>query len=713
MPLFTLVLTSAVAAGPTEYRLEWLETRWGDSGVAYDVNNAGQVVGVMGLTAGDHVGFVWQGGTVRLLNTLAGGLNSSAHGINEHGQIVGYCTRLAGGTSWNYTKWDAVMWDADGSVFDLGWGHDHANTVAYDINNAGQIVGSDEMGWNPRYSEDYLSPEQLLPDLRGNSEGGAAAINDAGIIVGRARSGDWSSDMVRWFRGRPYSMGMPGFPADINELGLVCGTSSPRAFLWDPARGLLPLENANHAQAIGLNNVEQVVGYFDDHGTTRACLWQDGAIHDLNTMIVDSPGGHLQDARAINDHGVIVGHGTDPSGGDRPFVLTPIPEPAALSLLVLGGAAMLRRRRTAAHSHPRPHAADATRSQRPAIRPTPLLAALACLLALHGFSASLLGDIQPGRTIRITDHVAKQKAPSISGDIVVWEDHRSGQAEIYGYNLVTEQEFPIATGGRAKEFPQIDGSLVMWKESFNDTNRQLFCKDLDSGQVYTVEGGVTYLDLQYSAMGRTIYYSAQRGMYNRQCVYSYDVDTNDRRLISGGTRLWHRFPEGKDGYVAWSAYGNLGIYDVEADDIRDVDVGDFVEHLSVARGRACFLSASNELSVYDIPTQSLRTYMLPGSNDYPVADGDLVILMDRAERKRIRALDLSTEQLFDVYVAQPGDVLHTQLEVDVSGMRVVWTHLLDDSYTKMDIYVTELVPEPATLSLLALGALVMIRRRRR
>ena len=68
-------------------------------------------------------------------------------------------------------------------------------------------------------------------------------------------------------------------------------------------------------------------------------------MQDLNSLIDPSSGWQLLNAEDINDSGVIVGWGTDPSGYYEAFELTPIPEPATLGLLALGGVAMLRRRR--------------------------------------------------------------------------------------------------------------------------------------------------------------------------------------------------------------------------------------------------------------------------------------------------------------------------------------------------------------------------------
>ena len=65
---------------------------------------------------------------------------------------------------------------------------------------------------------------------------------------------------------------------------------------------------------------------------------------DLNTLISSGSGWVLKSALGINDEGQIVGYGTGPSGQEKAFLLTIIPEPASVVLLALGGAAMLLRR---------------------------------------------------------------------------------------------------------------------------------------------------------------------------------------------------------------------------------------------------------------------------------------------------------------------------------------------------------------------------------
>ena len=65
----------------------------------------------------------------------------------------------------------------------------------------------------------------------------------------------------------------------------------------------------------------------------------------------------------------------------------------------------------------------------------------------------------------IATGTAIQKNPDISGHIVVWQDDRNENFDIYGYNLITRQKFQITTDGADQTNPAISGSLVVWEDS--------------------------------------------------------------------------------------------------------------------------------------------------------------------------------------------------------------------------------------------------------
>jgi len=102
---------------------------------------------------------------------------------------------------------------------------------------------------------------------------------------------------------------------------------------------------ANSA-ASAINNKGQVVGESFTAGglVEHAFFYSSGVMIDLNNDIPSGSGWTLVDALGINDSGQIVGYGTNPLGQSDAFLLTPIPEPGLLALLLLAGATILFRR---------------------------------------------------------------------------------------------------------------------------------------------------------------------------------------------------------------------------------------------------------------------------------------------------------------------------------------------------------------------------------
>jgi probable HAF family extracellular repeat protein len=118
--------------------LQDLGTLGGTNSEGLDLNEAGDVVGWSNLTADAAIHpFVYRNGSLVDLGTL-GGLAGEAHAINNGGAIVGNSALLSGALH-------AFLYQ-NGSLLDLNSLIDPATgwqlTDAYDINDAGQILGT-------------------------------------------------------------------------------------------------------------------------------------------------------------------------------------------------------------------------------------------------------------------------------------------------------------------------------------------------------------------------------------------------------------------------------------------------------------------------------------------------------------------------------------------------------------------------------------------
>ena len=103
------------------------------------------------------------------------------------------------------------------------------------------------------------------------------------------------------------------------------------------------------SEGYGINSAGEVVGYSEMAGNTadHAFLYTGGSMQDLNSFIDPNSGWVLNSAQDINDAGQIIGLGTLNGQSNRPFLLTPTPEPGTCAIALVASLAVLCRRRNA------------------------------------------------------------------------------------------------------------------------------------------------------------------------------------------------------------------------------------------------------------------------------------------------------------------------------------------------------------------------------
>jgi probable HAF family extracellular repeat protein len=258
------------------------------------------------------LGFLWQDGAMTALPTL-GGNNGFATGVNNRGQIVGWAENAT---------------------------HD-ATCVSP------QVLQFEAVVWGPRKGQ-----MRELPPLAADQDGAATAINDKSQVVGisgicqNAVGALSAKHALLWENGIPTAIGNLGgagwnTPMDINNRGQVVGFSdlpgdenaaNPNfhAFLWTKEGGIQDLKTLPRdaiSEALGINERGQVVGLSFTAGfaSSRAFIWQDGAMRDLNTLVPPSPW-VLIDAQDINNRGEIVGVASN-SGTQETGAFLAVPSP--------------------------------------------------------------------------------------------------------------------------------------------------------------------------------------------------------------------------------------------------------------------------------------------------------------------------------------------------------------------------------------------------
>jgi len=351
--LFVVVCGKQTAAELT-YRVTDLGhlSSVGNDAFAFDINNDGAVVGWSGYNVGPSEAFVWTkpGGMVGLGWLTDGLRNSVAEAVSGNGYIAG-SAQVALGTH-------AFLWTVDHGIQDLGT-LGGANSYAHGVNSFGHVVGQGyDASQRPR-AVVWTTPNDiraLAPSSDGLFPHDAYSINDRGEVVGYGFVGFGEHAFIWTSANGTHDLGdlQSGFGQSkaraLNEAGEVVGDASifdpntgfgSQAFIWSIDLGMRALGDLdggeNFSRAYGVNDHGRVVGFSDTATGFHAFVASDTEeMQDLNDLLHESGNGWvLIGATAINNAGQIVGWGLNPDGVPRGFLLTPVPEPRTLTMMIV------------------------------------------------------------------------------------------------------------------------------------------------------------------------------------------------------------------------------------------------------------------------------------------------------------------------------------------------------------------------------------------
>jgi probable HAF family extracellular repeat protein len=250
------------------------------------LNNDGLVSGSFNDGAGNTHGFLWDNGTIMVLDA-PGATSTFANGNNDRGVVAG-----------------------------------------------GYIVSA--VRHAALYSVHHQTWTQL-PDIAGMPNTGAVEINNKGICLGSSGGADWANCVGWIWDGKSYSFfSAPGAsaaawagtaPQGINELGQAIGTwvddlGANHGFLKDgPTITTFDIPGVDGTVPCSINNEGDIAGYY---------YFNDGEaygfiLHKGRFVTVGYPNSTLSGMSSINDRGELSGIYQDSSGNWHGFVAMPKP----------------------------------------------------------------------------------------------------------------------------------------------------------------------------------------------------------------------------------------------------------------------------------------------------------------------------------------------------------------------------------------------------
>jgi probable HAF family extracellular repeat protein len=339
----TIVLITACgvafADGPS-YSLIDLGTLGGPESFAAGINDAGQVTGHSDTTVnGDRRAFLYSNGILSNLGSLANGQYSEGFAINGLGQAAGDSyTGIVVDSNGN-SGIHAVIFN-NGGITDLGTLPGHLYSLAYGINDSGQVTGSSKpsVGFVQGffYSNGTMT---LIPGIPGSVMSSGNAINNSGDVAGVSfNSTNNATHAILYSNGATTDLGtLPGGTSSvgvaINSSRQVTGSADGQAFLYsNGSMTSLPTLGGTGGSGYAINDGGVVVGSSKMKGDTvlHAFYYSNGVTQDLNLLFdpTDPLAAFvtLTEARGINNAGAIAANGLDSRTGanqSHAYLLTP------------------------------------------------------------------------------------------------------------------------------------------------------------------------------------------------------------------------------------------------------------------------------------------------------------------------------------------------------------------------------------------------------
>jgi virginiamycin B lyase len=239
--------------------------------------------------------------------TFTGATNTVAYGVNNNGQIVG-SENASNGTPNGFLSSGGTT-----TTFNFPPGS-MAGSYAEGINNSGQIVGQN-LTTGAGFFLSGGTPTAIAVPGADNGTTNAIGINNSGQIVGSFLKGGVQFGFLM-NNGVYTTVAPPGATATvasgINNTGQIVGWFTSNGvtsgfLLSGGTYSTLMIPGSTSTKAIGLNNSGQIVGQYTSGGTTSGFLSLGGNYTVIDYVAINVPNSVNTSAIGINDAGQIVG----------------------------------------------------------------------------------------------------------------------------------------------------------------------------------------------------------------------------------------------------------------------------------------------------------------------------------------------------------------------------------------------------------------------
>ena len=298
---------------------------------------------------------------------------------------------------------------------------------------------------------------------------------------------------------------------------------------------------------------------------------------------------------------------------------------------------------------------------------------------------NLIMILEYNQPYQLTSDYANQRNAEIYGDVVVWQDDRSGNWDIFMFDLSTGRETRITTDKRDQVDPRIFGDIIVWKDTRNHRgsvdnyplgyNSDIYYYDLNSGKEQQLTTNV-YCQSNPDIYQDNIVWIDYRNQ--KAEVFMYDLSTGWEMKISNNTNNCTNCKIFAD-IVIWSSISNNNVTLLKY-------------NLTTAQTTTLDLGIETFVEDFNFDSENLVWYNWPmdDANGNTEANGNSDIHLFNFSTNQYTQI---TEDESCQYIPRisEGHIFWTDLRNDPDGLQCACNYSIDNqSIDNWDVYMYDL-----------------------
>jgi len=289
---------------------------------------------------------------------------------------------------------------------------------------------------------------------------------------------------------------------------------------------------------------------------------------------------------------------------------------------------------------------------------------------------------------QITTNILDQESPAVYGDIIVWEDKRNGNLDIYMYNLTSATETQITTDGADQGFPAVYGDIIVWMDTRN-LGWDIYMYNLTSSTETRITTGNQLSGLPVVYGDIIVWIDNRNGNWD---IYMYNLTSSTETQITTNTANQGE-PAVYGDIIVWEDYRNgfadIYMYNLTSSTETQITTDPAHQGAPAIHGDIIVWQDQRNIGwdiyMYNL-TSSTETRLTTAIQDQesPAIHGDLIVWQDG---RNLVGFDIYMYDLLTGIETQVTTQAVDQRQPAIYGNLIVWE---DERNLNWDIYLAEI-----------------------